>query len=81
MHATSILVFQFAFDNWSLKLIEWSPPSQAENVQDPMRPVEFLSLSLENYSESPRLKMKLINKVSFLLQSWLGLKDNVEFLR
>jgi len=68
-------LYQFVFDNWSLKLIEWSPPSQAENVQDPMRPVEFLSLSLENYSESPRLKMKLINKDMYQDQSDEDIND------
>ena len=54
---------QFVFDDWSLKLIEWSPPSQIGNVEDPMRPVEFLCLSLEddNTSEHPKLNMKLVN--------------------
>ena len=54
------------FDDWSLKLIEWSPPSQACNVKDPMRPIEFLKLTLKNdiASDSPKMEILLNNRVS-----------------
>jgi len=70
-------LYQFVFDDWSLKLIEWSPPSQAGNIEDPMRLVEFLCLSLENdnASESPKLKMKLINKVMYQDQADEDIND------
>ena len=52
------------FDGWKIKLIEWAPPSKADNVQDAMRPIEFLNLSLKNDGdECSKLNMTLVNKV------------------
>ena len=61
----NIFLFQFVFDDWSLKLIEWSPPSQAGNVKDPLRPTEFLKLTLKNdiATDSPKMEISLNNRV------------------
>ena len=47
-------------------MIEWSPPSQACNVKDPLRPIEFLKLTLKNdiATDSPKMEISLDNRVS-----------------
>lgn len=41
-------LFQVAYENWSLRFFEWAPPLRPE---DPIRPQDFLSVSLKSQAE------------------------------
>lgn len=60
--------FQFVYDDYKLKLIEWNTPI-GQAVNEPMRPNEFLNISLQpQESDDVATKVKLVNNAMYLDQ-------------